>query len=122
MSQAAHTDDQDKERLNTLFREAKRASEEQDYEKAPRLAEEAEPKRLDAEIDFEIGRGNLVRAAMLAEQHQYPLEIVRDLQERALKRYAFVYHNPQGVHKLIQWYGFSESDVKRVLSEGSSGQ
>ena len=98
-----------------------RASKEQDYEKATRLAEEAERKRLEAEIDFEIGRGNFVRAAMLADQHQYPLERVRDLQEMALKRYAFVYHNPQGLQKLIQWYGLSESDVKRVLEEGPSG-
>ena len=122
------------------------ASEEQDYEKAAQLREEALKKEsgettaeerherapseehatelpvqaAEAEIDFEIGRRNFVRAAMLAEQSQYPPEKVRHLQERALRQYAFEYHNPQGLQKLIQWYGFSESDVRRVMEEGPS--
>ena len=36
-----------------------------------------QPQFLEAEINFEIGRRNFVRAVMLAEQHQYPPEFVQ---------------------------------------------
>lgn len=74
----------------------------------------------EAEIDFEISRRNFVRAVMLMEQCRYPAEQVRHFQERALRQYAFEYRNPQGLQWLIQSYGFSESDVRRVMEEGHS--
>jgi len=130
---------QKQERLDMLIRDAETASKEQDYERAAQLTEEAGRLRSEldkleeqsglsqlrehipeAEIDFEIGRRNFVRAAMLAEQHQYPLEKVRYLQELALKQYACEYRNAQGLQKLIREYGFSKSDVVRVMDEGLS--
>ena len=122
------------------------ASEEQDYEKAAQLREEALKKEsgettaeerhervpseehatelpahsLEAEIEFETGRRNFVRAAMLAEQCQYPPKKVRHLQEQALKQYAFEYRNAQGLRKLVEWYGFSKSDAQRIILEGLS--
>lgn len=136
------TGQQEKGRLERLTQEANIASNEEDYEKAAQLKEEigrlrpelagpeeqseqlqtASPESkehiAEAEIDFEIGRRNFVRAVMLAEQHQYPKEKVRHLQELALKQYALDYRNRQGLQKLIQWYGFSESEVRRVIDEG----
>lgn len=77
------------------------------------------PQFLEAEINFEIGRSNFVRAVMLAEQHQYPQEKVRYLQELALRQYAFEFHNTPGLQKLIQWYGFSKAEVEEILNKGS---
>ena len=92
----------------------------QDHERTALLVEEVRPPSPEAEIEFEIGRRNFVRAVMLMERCRYPAEQVRHFQERALKQYAFEYRNPQGLQKLIQWYGFSESDVRRVMEEGHS--
>jgi chromosome segregation ATPase len=75
---------------------------------------------LEAEMDFEIGRRNFVRAVMLAEQHQLPEDKVHYLQELALKQYACEYRNAQGLQKLIQWYRFSKAEAKRIIYEGLS--
>lgn len=133
-------------RLEMLVGEAKTASEEQDYKKAAHLREEALKKEsgettaeerhervpsdehatelpahsAEAEIEFETGRRNFVRAAMLAEQCQYPPEKVRHLQEQALKQYACEYRNAPGLGKLVEWYGFSKSDAQRIILEGLS--
>lgn len=85
---------------------------------------EAQPeplgKSVESEINFEMGRRNFVRAAMLAEQNRYPAEKVRYLQEQALKQYALEYRNAQGLKKLIQWYRLSKSEATGIISEGLS--
>lgn len=54
---------------------------------------------------------------MLAQQHKSPQDKVRYLQRLALKQYASEYCNAQGLHNLIQEYGFSKAEVKRILKE-----
>jgi hypothetical protein len=128
-----------------LIQEKDEASKEQDYEKAaqlrieellqldtelPQLKEQIEQRQSklaesmkhieQLEIDFEIGRRNFVRAVMLAERLQHPLEQVRYLQETALKQYACEYRNAQGLEKLIQWYRLSKSEAKKLIYEGLS--
>jgi len=73
----------------------------------------------DEDIQVEIGRHNFVRAVMLAQQHDYPRDKVRYLQELALKKYAFEYRNYPGLRKLMREYELSEADLKRILGKGS---
>ena len=124
---------QQQERLDILDQKAETASKERDYERAAQLTEEAERLRserakpeeqkqhiLEEEIEFEIGRRNFVRAAMLVKQHHCQQEKLRSLQELALKQYACEYRNAQGLQELIREYGFSKSDVIRIVEEGLS--
>lgn len=71
----------------------------------------------DSDIQFELKRPipNIVRAAMLAEQHSHSQDKVRYVQESALKQYCFKYENLIGARRLWHEYGFSEADLMRIL-------
>ena len=84
---------------------------------APSLIATKEAKSPEEDIRFEIARHNFVRAVMLAQQHEYPRDKVQYLQRLALKQYANEYRNVQGLHKLMQEYGFSEAEVEQILKE-----
>ena len=69
------------------------------------------------DIQFEIGRRNFVRAAMLAQQHKHSPAEVRRLQELALQKYAFEYVNYPGLRSLMQEYELSEADLEQILGK-----
>jgi len=84
---------------------------------APSLIATEEARSPEENIRSEIARHNFVRAVMLAQQHEYPQDKVQYLQKLALKQYASEYRNVQGLHKLMQEYGFSEAEVEQILKE-----
>ena len=87
------------------------------HPRAPSLIAAEESRFLEEDIQFEIGRRNFVRAAMLAQQHQHPQDEVHYLQGLALKKYAFEYQNYPGLRKLMQEYKLSEADLERILGK-----
>lgn len=70
-----------------------------------------------SEVEFELGRYNYVRAVILAQQKQLPLEKIRHFQELALRKYASDYRNFPGLQVLIREWEISPQEVKKILGQ-----
>jgi plasmid maintenance system antidote protein VapI len=72
------------------------------------------------ELQEEIERGHLVRAAQIAQAIGLPREEVQDIVTRALWEMAAVNRNALGTKRLAQVYGISKEELKELL-EGYAG-
>jgi len=72
------------------------------------------------ELQEEIERGHLVRAAQIAQSIGLPREEVKDIVTRALWEMAAVNRNALGTKRLAQEYGISKEELKELL-EGYAG-
>ena len=92
-------------------------------EKILQLEEEHETllqKLRTADVQLEIEANNLVRAVLLTQRYRCDENNIRNIQESAVKQYAFDYRNAQGLNRLIKEWELSKDDVIKILKEGLS--
>jgi hypothetical protein len=68
-----------------------------------------------AELQEEIERGHLVRAAQIAQSRGLPRVEIQDIVIRALWEIAAVNRNATGTKRLAQEYGVSKKELKELL-------
>ena len=68
-------------------------------------------------VHIETIRRNFIRAAIIAQQLQYPNNEIRHLQELALKQMACEYRNAVATHRLVKEWGLSRTEVERLFQE-----
>lgn len=69
------------------------------------------------EVRLELTKGNLVRAAHVAEQMGVSREKVRDLQSDAIRHFIERLHNFEGAKKLMSSYGVEDDEVRAIIKE-----
>jgi hypothetical protein len=68
-------------------------------------------------LKAEIGRGNFVRAALLATSLGLPDDEVQGLRQEAMWQMSAVYRNGPGTKSLAQQYGFSREEAGQILEK-----
>lgn len=72
---------------------------------------------LSSDIEFELGRRNYVRAALLAQQNHFPQEKIHHFQELALRQFATDFNNLPGFQVLVKEWEIPQNEVKRILEQ-----